>query len=30
MTEEKQEGSYDSWVIHLFKAICTIAITVQH
>jgi len=30
MTDGKQEGSYYRGFIHLFKAMSTIAITVQH
>jgi len=30
MTEGEQEGNYDSWIIHLFKAMSALAITVQH
>jgi len=30
MTEGKQEGSYDRWIIHLFKSMSALAITVRH
>jgi len=30
MTEGKQDSSYDSWIVYLFKAMSSLTITVQH